>query len=93
VDAVARSYPTVDFACVDYAPGPPPMPANVAGGPSIVDGTVFIPYGTFDIDGGVVAYALPACRGDCNRNGAVSGMIEWQASASSNVRRNNVESQ
>jgi hypothetical protein len=48
------------------------LPANVAGGPSIVDGTVFIPYGTFDVDGGVVAYALPACLGDCNRNDVVS---------------------
>jgi hypothetical protein len=33
---------------------------------------VYIPYGTFDVDGGVVAYALPACLGDCNRNGSVS---------------------
>lgn len=48
------------------------LPADVAGGPSIVDGSVYIPYGTFDKDGGVVAYALPACLGDCNRNGSVS---------------------
>lgn len=48
------------------------LPANVAGGPSIVDGTAYIPYGTFDIDGGVVAYALPACLGDCNRDGSVA---------------------
>ncbi len=31
VDAVARSYPRVHFACVDYAPGPSGPPANVAG--------------------------------------------------------------
>jgi hypothetical protein len=48
------------------------MPANVAGGPSIVDGTVYIPYGTLGIDGGVVAYALPACLGDCDRDGRVN---------------------
>lgn len=48
------------------------LPANVAGGASIVDGTAYIPYGTFDIDGGVVAYALPACLGDCNRDGSVA---------------------
>ncbi len=48
------------------------LPANVAGGPSIVDGTVYVPYGTFDIEGGVVAYGLTACLGDCNRNGSVS---------------------
>lgn len=48
------------------------LPANVAGGASIVDGTVYVPYGTFDVDGGVVAYSLPACLGDCNRNGAVT---------------------
>ena len=48
------------------------MPANVAGGPSIVDGTAYVPYGTFDVDGGVIAYALPACPGDCNRDGSVA---------------------
>ena len=48
------------------------MPANVAGGPSIVDGTAYVPYGTFDIDGGVVAFEVPACLGDCNRNGVVA---------------------
>jgi outer membrane protein assembly factor BamB len=47
------------------------QPANVAGGPSIVDGTAYVPYGTFDVDGGVIAYALPACLGDCNRDGRV----------------------
>jgi basic membrane protein A and related proteins len=31
VDAVARAYPEVHFACVDYAGPPPSMPANVAG--------------------------------------------------------------
>jgi len=31
VDAVARDYPSVHFACVDYAPGPDPMPPNVEG--------------------------------------------------------------
>jgi basic membrane protein A len=31
VDAVARSYPNVHFACVDYAPGPKGPPPNVAG--------------------------------------------------------------
>jgi basic membrane protein A len=30
VDAVARAYPAVRFACVDYAPGPGGMPPNVA---------------------------------------------------------------
>jgi len=31
VDAVARSYPSVDFACVDYAPSTPHPPPNVLG--------------------------------------------------------------
>jgi basic membrane protein A len=31
VDAVARDYPGVRFACVDYAPGPSGPPPNVAG--------------------------------------------------------------
>jgi basic membrane protein A and related proteins len=31
VDAVARSYPAVHFACVDYAPGKDGPPPNVAG--------------------------------------------------------------
>jgi basic membrane protein A and related proteins len=31
VDAVARAYPNVHFACIDYAPGPRPMPPNVEG--------------------------------------------------------------
>jgi basic membrane protein A and related proteins len=31
VDAVARAYPRVNFACVDYAPGPSGPPPNVAG--------------------------------------------------------------
>ena len=31
VDAVARAYPKVHFACIDYAPGPSGPPANVAG--------------------------------------------------------------
>ncbi|HSQ68162.1 MAG TPA: BMP family ABC transporter substrate-binding protein [Polyangiaceae bacterium] len=31
VDGVARSYPNVKFACVDYAPGKEPMPPNVLG--------------------------------------------------------------
>lgn len=31
VDRVARDFPTVDFACVDYAPPPTGMPPNVAG--------------------------------------------------------------
>ncbi|WP_394822061.1 BMP family protein [Pendulispora albinea] len=31
VDAVARAYPHVSFACVDYAPGPEGPPPNVAG--------------------------------------------------------------
>ena len=48
------------------------MPAPVAGGPSIVDGSVYIPYGVLGGEGGVIAYALPACLGDCNRDGAVS---------------------
>lgn len=30
VEAVARAYPGVQFACVDYAPGPDGIPANVA---------------------------------------------------------------
>lgn len=30
VDAVARAYPDVRFACVDYAPGPGGIPPNVA---------------------------------------------------------------
>lgn len=30
VDAVARAYPDVRFACVDYAPGPSGIPPNVA---------------------------------------------------------------
>jgi basic membrane protein A len=31
VDAVAHDYPTVRFACIDYAPGPSGPPPNVAG--------------------------------------------------------------
>jgi basic membrane protein A len=31
VDAVAREYPSVDFACIDYAPPPAGPPPNVAG--------------------------------------------------------------
>ncbi len=31
VDAVAKSYPNVHFACIDYAPGPAGPPPNVAG--------------------------------------------------------------
>jgi len=31
VDAVARTYPKVHFACIDYAPGPAGPPANVMG--------------------------------------------------------------
>ncbi len=31
VDAVARGYPNVHFACIDYAPGPAGPPPNVAG--------------------------------------------------------------
>jgi basic membrane protein A len=31
VDLVAKSYPNVHFACIDYAPRPPGMPDNVAG--------------------------------------------------------------
>ena len=31
VDAVARAYPNVHFACIDYAPGPAGTPQNVAG--------------------------------------------------------------
>jgi basic membrane protein A len=31
VDTVARAYPNVHFACVDYAPSPQGIPANVAG--------------------------------------------------------------
>jgi basic membrane protein A len=30
VEAVARAYPSVQFACVDYAPGPDGIPPNVA---------------------------------------------------------------
>ncbi|HEY8072903.1 MAG TPA: BMP family ABC transporter substrate-binding protein [Labilithrix sp.] len=30
VDAVARAYPNIHFACVDYAPGPHGIPPNVA---------------------------------------------------------------
>lgn len=51
------------------------LPANVAGGASIVDGTLYVPYGTFDVAGGVVAYALPGptgCAGDCNDDGSVT---------------------
>jgi outer membrane protein assembly factor BamB len=48
------------------------LPANAAGGASIVDGTAYVPYGIFEAQGGVVAYALPACPGDCNRNGEVN---------------------
>ena len=48
------------------------LPANGVGGPSIVDGSVYIPYGVLGGDGGVIAYALPACLGDCNRNGIVT---------------------
>ena len=31
VDAVARAYPAIHFACVDYAPGPLGIPRNVEG--------------------------------------------------------------
>jgi basic membrane protein A len=31
VNAVAKDYPDRKFACVDYAPGPGPMPSNVQG--------------------------------------------------------------
>jgi outer membrane protein assembly factor BamB len=48
------------------------LPANAAGGASIVDGSAYVPYGVFGNEGGVIAYALPACPGDCDRNGAVT---------------------
>jgi len=48
------------------------LPANGVGGTSIVNGSVYIPYGVLSSDGGVIAYALPACVGDCNRNGVVT---------------------
>jgi len=48
------------------------LPASGVGGPSIVDGSVYVPYGVLGGEGGVVAFALPACVGDCNRNGVVT---------------------
>jgi len=47
------------------------LPAPVAGGAAIVDGTVYVPYGLFTAPGGVVAFAV-GCPGDCNFDGAVS---------------------
>jgi len=46
------------------------LPSSVNGGPSVVDGKVYVPFG-----GGVVAYGLPAppsCPGDCDGNGSVT---------------------
>lgn len=49
------------------------LPASVTGGPSVVDGQVYVPFGIGF--GGVVAYGLEAprsCAGDCDGNGRVS---------------------
>jgi polyvinyl alcohol dehydrogenase (cytochrome) len=47
------------------------MPAPVAGGAAIVDGTVYVPYGLFSAQGGVIAFSV-GCPGDCNFDGSVS---------------------
>jgi hypothetical protein len=46
------------------------MPNEVTAGPSIVDGTVYAAYGV-GAPGGVIAFTLPSCLGDCNNDGVV----------------------
>jgi hypothetical protein len=45
------------------------MPSEVTSGPSIVDGTVYAGYGLGV--GGVIAFTVPSCLGDCNNDGVV----------------------
>ena len=49
------------------------MPTDVSGGASIADGVVYVPYGVFGGNGGVMALALGGvCGGDCNGDGTVT---------------------
>lgn len=48
------------------------LPANVASGASIVDGNVYVGYGIFGGGGGVAAFELPSCLGDCNYDFSVA---------------------
>jgi outer membrane protein assembly factor BamB len=53
------------------------MPDEITGGASVVSGDVYVPYGVgpFGLNaaaGGVVAFTLPACLGDCNRDRKVA---------------------
>jgi outer membrane protein assembly factor BamB len=47
------------------------LPATSASGASTVDGTVYVGYGIFGITGGVMAFSVPSCLGDCNHDGTV----------------------
>ncbi len=44
------------------------LPAISVGGASTVDGRVYIPYGATGPEGGIVAFELPTCAADCNRD-------------------------
>jgi outer membrane protein assembly factor BamB len=46
------------------------MPSEVTSGPSIVDGTVYAGYGV-GAPGGVIAFTVPFCLGDCDNDGVV----------------------
>jgi hypothetical protein len=49
------------------------LPAVVNSGASIVDGDVYVGYGTLGSPGGgVFAFTLPSCLGDCNADGSVA---------------------